>query len=230
MGNILSTPHLTHFYHIIEKHHENRWAYSFTYLGAHFTPTLNAWEEISARLEKAQKVYGLFHKIWSSRRVSRTLKSRALQAYVLPVALWGCEAWQLSAADKGKLDAWYNKKARRILGVTLFDHIPTEEILKRTKLRKISDIVVERRLRYLGHIERYPENRWVKKTLTLVPEKKQGPGRPKETWRREMEAEMKARGLKLEDAHDREKWKEETKKILPKTKKKENHGDRILIP
>ncbi len=56
----------------------------------------------------------------------------------------------------------------------------------------------------------------------MVPEKKQGPGRPKETWRREMEAEMKARGLKLEDAHDSEKWKEETKKILPKTKKKED--------
>ena len=84
-------------------------------------------------------------------------------------------------------------------------------------MKKLSDIATERRLRYLGHIERYPEDRWVKKTLTLVQEKKRGPGRPKNTWKREVEADMRERGLELADAHDKEKWKTAIGKAPVKT-------------
>lgn len=65
------------------------------------------------------------------------------------------------------LDAWWMKIMRRISGVTKLDHIRSSTILKRLGgARKLSNLIRERRLRYLGHVIRYPAERWVQKSLT----------------------------------------------------------------
>ena len=88
---------------------------------------------------------------------------------VYPSVSHGCETWavQPSSEEYRKLDAWWMKIMRRISGVTKLDHIRSSTILKRLGgARKLSNLIRERRLRYMGHVIRYPADRWVRKCLT----------------------------------------------------------------
>ena len=51
---------------------------------------------------------------------------------------------------------------RRVKGVRLTDKVRSEEILRELKTSKMTDMVKERKLRYCGHMWRYPSARWVK--------------------------------------------------------------------
>ena len=65
---------------------------------------------------------------------------------------------------------------RRARGVTRRDKVRSNVILQELKASKLSDLVKERQLRYCGHVERYPAERWVKFAMraTLPGQKKTG--------------------------------------------------------
>ena len=50
-------------------------------------------------------------------------------------------------------------------------------------------------------------NDWVKKSMDVTVEGSRGRGRPKMTWEKVVERDMKARGLVRNDAKDRAKWR-----------------------
>ena len=96
---------------------------------------------------------------------------------------------------------------RRRLGITKEDHVPTAEILSKLGETLLSDKVKKRRWGYLGHIARYPGDRWVRKMLTAKSEGKTKPGEgAKSTWSKDMENERVKRKLSLVDAKNRSKW------------------------
>ena len=71
--------------------------------------------------------------------------------------------------------------------------------------------VKRRRLRWLGHVLRLPNNSLARVALRLTPQGKRKRGRPKITWRRSVEAELRDAGLTWETARkqakDRQKWR-----------------------
>mmetsp|Transcript_17274 Transcript_17274/g.42920 ORF Transcript_17274/g.42920 Transcript_17274/m.42920 type:complete len:160 (+) Transcript_17274:1453-1932(+) len=64
--------------------------------------------------------------IFNNPRTPTNLKVKILKAFVLPVAIWGCETWSLVGSERASLDTWRNKKLRHCLGVTKLDHIRTK--------------------------------------------------------------------------------------------------------
>jgi len=127
-----------------------------------------------------------------------------------------------------KFSASYNffiKKLRHCLGVTKFDHIPTAEILQKTGQRPLSRIVEERRLRYYGHVVRYPPERWVRKVLgSESGPAVRGRGAIK-AWRSQVENDLQRRGGERSDAADRGRWRE-----LVKIEPVENSRVRPVMP
>ena len=65
-----------------------------------------------------------------------------------------------------KLNVFQQRCLGRILAITYCDHIANEEILQRSGMKRLQDIVIEHRLRLAGHILRLPDCQHPKKAIT----------------------------------------------------------------
>jgi len=98
-------------------------------------------------------------------------------------------------------------------GKTLRDGILNGLLRDRTGVEDIGNHLGETRLRWLGHLERMDETNLVKRVREeRVPEhiKK---GRPKKSWD-EVVKDMKKRGLCINDAQDRSKWRRCCRRVV----------------
>ena len=68
-------------------------------------------------------------------------------------------------------------------------------------------------VRWYGHVIRGDDDNILKKTMMLEVNGKRKRGRPKLTWRRQVEESVKKVGLKIEEAIDRTRWKEGVRAI-----------------
>ena len=76
------------------------------------------------------------------------------------------------------------------------------ELRESMGIAKISDVMRYSRLRWMGHVLRKEGNDWVKKSMEMTVKGSRGRGRPKMTWEKVVERDMKARGLVRNDAMD----------------------------
>ena len=90
-----------------------------------------------------------------------------------------------------------------------------DEVYRRTKEQRLRDIIAGRRLQYLGHVLRMPEDRLVRRSLTWNPEGgKRKRGKPKQTLRRTIESDLKAAGLTWTAAVDVAQTRSEWRKLV----------------
>ena len=60
-------------------------------------------------------------------------KVRLLNAYVLPVLLYGAETWSLTAALEKKLDAFHQWCLKRLFRLSYLRHVTNVEVLRLTR-------------------------------------------------------------------------------------------------
>ncbi|XP_061721054.1 uncharacterized protein LOC133527876 [Cydia pomonella] len=95
-------------------------------------------------------------------------------------------------------------------GVTLLDKIRNQYIRGSFKVTPITDKLVEKRLRWYGHIQRRPLEHMVNVALAM-PTTTRGSGRPPATWLTTVEKSLREQGIN--DAHlalNRAEWKKRT--------------------
>ena len=63
------------------------------------------------------------------------------------------------------------------------------------------------RMRWYGHVLRKENEDVIVKALQFEVSGSRGRGRPKQTWKKQVENEMKKNGLVKEDARDQAKWR-----------------------
>ena len=188
----------------------------FVYLGSLFTDNAGEAElenlphdfdqaPIQHRIVKANKRFSGMYRFFRSRAALR-LKIGAFFAFVYPVATWGCETWTVTEKTQSLLDVWMRNKMRRMMGSTLFDRMSNEELHSRTESIPLTDMIRERRLRYIGHIARYPSDRWVRLVLNAELEG-YSRGSQKKTWLKTVAADLKSLHASWEDCLDRDRWK-----------------------
>ena len=132
--------------------------------------------------------------------------------------LYGCETWRMTKTDeKKKLDVFLHKSLhknlRRILKVYWPMKITNEEIRKRAGIETISKQVASRRSSWLRHVLRMDHHSHPRIALTWVPEGKRNRCRPRETWRRKVERELRENRLRTwanaaSAAEDRTAWRQ----------------------
>jgi hypothetical protein len=88
----------------------------FKYLETTVTNQNLIQEEIKRRLNSASACYHLVQNLLSSRLLSKNVKVRIYKTTILPVVLYGCETWSLTARDEHKLRVFENKVLKRIFG------------------------------------------------------------------------------------------------------------------
>ena len=71
-------------------------------------------------------------------------------------------------------------------------------------------------VRWFGHVLRRDEGDVLREALQFEVDGRRGRGRPRNTWKKQVEKEMKRAGLRREDAYDRGRWREGVQTIAMK--------------
>jgi len=83
-----------------------------------------------------------------------------------------------------RLDVFHRRCIRKILGLSRQDRVTNEELMRRSWMQTLSEIVTTRRLRLAGHVLRLPDVRPACVAMTWIPEAgRRTSGRPQMTWR-----------------------------------------------
>ena len=69
-----------------------------------------------SRLRSGNACYHSVQNLLSSRLLSKNVKTKIYRTIILPVVLYGCEAWSLTLREVRKLRVFENKVLRRIFG------------------------------------------------------------------------------------------------------------------
>ena len=99
--------------------------------------------------------------------LSTNTKVHLYQA-LMSVLLYGAETWTLLAADVVTLKAFHMKCHWQMLNIHWWDHITNAEVLQKTGLSTISEILRNRRLSLFGHVARLDLEVLSNKALLLM--------------------------------------------------------------
>ena len=115
--------------------------------------------------------------ILSSRLLSKNLKNKIYKTIILPVSLYGCEAWSLTLREEWRLQLSENRILRRIFGPKSgeFQNVKRHSLYRSPKIVRVTRF---RRLQWA----RMEEGRSDFKILTGKPTGKRFLGRPRRRW------------------------------------------------
>ena len=113
--------------------------------------------------------------VLSSSLLSKNLKIKIYRNIILPVVLYGCEAWSLTAREEKKLRVFENMVLRRIFGPRRdgvtgeWRRLHNEELNGLYSSPNIVRVIKSRRMRWAGHVARKGEERgaYKKKEIRL---------------------------------------------------------------
>ena len=193
----------------------------FTYLGAKVTKYGNTEAEIKTMINKARKPFAALKNIWKTKMISKKTNIPIFMSNVLSVLLFAAGSWKVTKGICHMLEVFQNKCLGRILHIFRPNKITIAELHERTGMLPISLEIKKRRWRWIGHANRMPPTSIPRVAIRWTPTGNRRRGRPKETWRRSVEREMKALGwswgqvAKL--AADRPRWRSSVSALCAST-------------
>lgn len=185
----------------------------FKYLGSLVTEKNETQVEVKERLKCGNKSYYSMQHLLKSRLISRKCKKRLYKTVVRPVVMYASETWVMTARDEEALNVWERKVLRRIYGPIRDEdgwRVRTnQEIYQLYEDPSLVTEIKRGRLRWLGHVERMPESRAVRKTFRQRPEGRRLQGRPRKRWLEDVEEDLRELGVRgwRRRALDREDWR-----------------------
>ena len=189
----------------------------FKYFGTTLTNQNSIAEEIKSRLRSGNACYHSVQNLLSSRLLSKNLKIMIYRTIILPVVLYGCEAWSLTLREERKLRVFENMVLRRIFGRRRYEvigewrRLHNEELNDLYSSPNIVRVIKSRRMRWAGHMARMGEERGVYRVLTGKLEGKRPLGRPRHRWVDNIRKDLQEVGCGYMDwiglAQDRDRWR-----------------------
>ena len=127
----------------------------FTYLGSTISFNGCIDDEIQRRMAEASASFGRLHqRRLNNHHVSMQVKGKIHRAIVLSTLLYGAEAWTVYRRQVKKLHAFMMRNLRSIMMITWMDKVTNNDILERTGLPPMEDLLIRKNLRWTGHLTR----------------------------------------------------------------------------
>ena len=167
---------------------------------------------MKARIGKARQAFTSLKPIWSSKKISLKTKLKLYNSNVKTVLLYGSESWKTTHEIVRKLRVFTHKRLRFLLGIRWPQKITNFEVRNICKQEDIMVSFTRRKWTWIGHVLRGDPNSVSREGLFWTPERKRQRGRPKPTWRRTADKELKSINLTWSEiwkvAQDRVHWRE----------------------
>ena len=87
------------------------------------------------------------------------------EACVLSTLLYGAETWTTYKGQERRLNQFHLRCLRKILKIKWQDRVSNPEVLKRSNSTTIMSLLLKKRLRWLGHVQRMDNTRIPKQLL-----------------------------------------------------------------
>ena len=106
----------------------------------------------------------LRQRLWNNHHVSMRVKSNIYRAIVLSTLLYGADAWTVYRRQVKKQHPFMMRHLRSIMRITWMDKVTKKDILERTGLPYMEDLI-RKTLRWTGHLMRMSPDRLPKQVL-----------------------------------------------------------------
>ncbi|KAK3540238.1 hypothetical protein QTP70_028441 [Hemibagrus guttatus] len=142
------------------------------------------------------------------KKISARIKGKVYRTVVRPAMLYGLETVSLRKRQESELEVAELKVLRFSLGVTRLDRIRNEYIRGTAYVGRLGDKVREARLRWFGHVQTRESEYIGRRMLDMELPGRRQRGRPKRRYMDGINEDMKLVGASVEDAEDRDRWRE----------------------
>lgn len=217
---------------------------SFKYLGTHIQTNGRVDDDINQRINKASMAFqSLYQRLWKPHEITLRTKLMVYEAVVLSTLLYSAECWTALSKHVKTLNAFHLRCLKTICKIKWTDKIPNEEVLERTNMFSIDNILKNKRLKWAGHISRMDENRAPHQIAFSELKKGERPQtKPKKRWIDILKEDLKELNINIanwrEVAANRSEWRQqlydriknnqERKISSAKTAREEKHTAREL--
>ena len=185
---------------------------SFRYLCSIVDTRGGTEADVKTRISKARAAFHILKNVWKSRVIGKTSQIRLFNTNVKSVLLYGAETWRMNKTTLKRIQTFVNQYLRKILVIQWMDKVGNKDLWERTNQVQIEIEILKRRWGWFGHTLRKPNSNITRPALTLDPQGKRKRGRPKNTWRRDLEVDITQTGLSWKQleriAQDRRRWRD----------------------
>ena len=122
------------------------------YLGSFF----DTFTDIKARKSKAMTAFNQYIKILTNTKLSLYIRNRLFNAYVRSIFLYNSELWSTNKKVYSIIDVFQRRLYRKILQIKYPVVISNSDLYSCFKEKPWSELIRERRLRWIGHLHRLP--------------------------------------------------------------------------
>ena len=167
---------------------------SFIYLGSVVDQQGETDRNVTARINKARAALVMLKNIWASGGINMRTKLCVFNLNVKSILLYGCETWRTTPTMQQQIQAFFNASLRCIYKIQWQEKIRNEDLWERAGQEPVAKQILRRKWGWIGHTLRKPASSTTRQALTLNPQGKRRRGRPRNSWRRDTEAELKQQG------------------------------------
>jgi len=125
-------------------------------------------KEIEARVSAAWRSF------WSLKRfllsdLPMWHKRKLMDSVILPTFTWGAQTWSLSKEHERRLQVEQRTMERRMLKLSLWDHVSNDRVRNTTKIKDVLIKARELKWDFAGHVQRMNDDRWAKRVVNWTP-------------------------------------------------------------
>ena len=172
----------------------------FCYLGDGLNASDGCETAVTARVRIGWMKFRERGELSLGRRVSLKMKGMVYRSCVRSAMLYGSETWCFRENEMIILRT-ERAMVRSMCGVKLVDGKNTEDLMKMLGLTETLDKMAQANgVRWYGHVVSRDEESVLKKAMVLQVNGQRKRGRPKQTWKRQVEESLKKIGLRVEEA------------------------------
>ena len=140
------------------------------------------------------------------------VKSKIYRAIVLFILLYGAKAYTVCRRQVKKLHAFMMRHLGSIMRITWIDKVTNKDILERTGLPSLDDLLIRKNLRWTGHLMRMSPDRLPKQIIYCqLSSGHKKRGRPRLRFKDTIKRNLKLRVIKTDSwtslSQQRDKWR-----------------------
>ena len=143
----------------------------------------------------------------NSKRFSLKLKGMVYRSCVRSAMLYGSESWCLRENEMAILRRTKRAMGKAVCGAKLIEKKRTEDLMEMLGLKETAvQMAKVNEVRWYGHVLSRDDGHALRKALEFDVRGEKKRGRPKKTWKTQVEKESKSVGLEKKDAMNRARW------------------------
>ena len=168
--------------------------------------------DVVHRINEGYRAWGELKSVPSNRGLGINAKKCLYEGVIVPMTLYGAEAWGMRSAERRKVNVLEMKYLRSLDGVSQMDRVRNEEVHRRAGIeRELAGRADQRVSRWFGHVERMDEYHMARRVLMAEVSGGWGCGKPRLGGMDGVKVAFGNRGMTVEAARqcakDRKEWR-----------------------